>query len=299
MGRGKRFTSEEIGAVAAAYAWATNDAIKGAEQKRADYIGRVLDHLKTNAPTPIQDGTYHERGIDSTHRCISEMKKDIAKFMKSLRMVESVELSGISPDQVINIAVAIHLHKTNKPECKFKDFNALTWQHYPAFLVLRNLPQFAVPPNQSNVVSGVTPSKSTASSSSPKEDDLCGLDDDSKSKLSTPFGMKRAASRGGSGVKKAKLEAIQKKGKEKAAQITELNKSVQDLVAETKRIREGQDEDRHLARLCMLMECCPAKRDEHISMMQKDMNSKMGMPPNEVNVDPDGLDLSDDDSIVT
>ena len=67
--------------------------------------------------------------------------------------------------------------------------------------------------------------------------------------------MKRAASGGGFGVKKAKLEAKETKGnKEKANQLTELNKSVQDLVNKTKRIREGRDEDRHLAKLFMLME---------------------------------------------
>ena len=184
MGRGRKFTSEEIGAIATAYAWATNDAIHGAEQKRSDCIGRVLEHLKENAPLPIQSGTYHERGIDPTIHCISEMKKDVAKFMKAMRMVESVELSGVDPQQKINIAVAIHLQKTNRPEHKFKDFNALLWPYYLAFLVLRNLPQFSVPTMEMCLV---TPSKSVASSTSPEDASVGDIDDDSKSKLTSPL----------------------------------------------------------------------------------------------------------------
>ena len=43
MPRGKQYSDAEKLLIARAYAWATNDEIKGAEQKVASYIVIVLD----------------------------------------------------------------------------------------------------------------------------------------------------------------------------------------------------------------------------------------------------------------
>jgi len=63
MGRCKRWTSEELGALAVAYINATSNAIKGTDQTKDDSVKDILDWLAKLAPPESEfDKTYHHWG---------------------------------------------------------------------------------------------------------------------------------------------------------------------------------------------------------------------------------------------
>ena len=68
---------------------------------------------------------------------------DIQKFHKAIRIVDVCNPTGVSAEQQLSMAVAIHLGKTNKMDYEFKDFDKKKWKLYDAYLVLRKLPKFA------------------------------------------------------------------------------------------------------------------------------------------------------------
>jgi hypothetical protein len=70
MGRGKQYTEAEDWLIAKAYAWATNNKIKGAEQKKKEFMERVLTYLKKHSPEDHEPGTFHERDVLALERRI-------------------------------------------------------------------------------------------------------------------------------------------------------------------------------------------------------------------------------------
>lgn len=295
MGRGRRYSPHENQMVAKAFAWATNDDIKGADQKFTDFMGRVLTYLKTHKPVNAQEGMYDERGVEALTRYVAEMKKDVQKFMSALRMVLLTQMSGTTDQDHINMAVAIHLKVTNKPEYarRIQDPNA--WANFPAFLVLRSLPQFQVPtisPSASRSIasSEVEESKDTENTTSPEckiADDFCNTDS----------GMKRTASRGGSGVKKAKLAEVEnKKTERKLKQLAELNETMKALVEETKTARLAREADRQLTELVTLLDHTPAEKSgDLLEYLNQRVRSNIGLPtpvPDQVGKESASVDSS-------
>ena len=124
MPKGKKYTEPEIVLVAKAHCWATNDGIKGVEQKGDSFMQRVVEYLKRHAPDNVIEGTYHTRDVASIQRHVSKMKADVAKFMAKLCQVLLVDWSGLSYDQKVNIAVALYLGKAKAPHYDYKNFDA-------------------------------------------------------------------------------------------------------------------------------------------------------------------------------
>jgi hypothetical protein len=81
--------------------------------------------------------------------CYDQLKKqifpDCKKFNLALMQVEAAKpTGGISEQQMINMAVAIHKKKTNRLDYLFKDTDPRgIWDNYEAWKVLRNIPKFA------------------------------------------------------------------------------------------------------------------------------------------------------------
>ena len=75
MPKGKRYTDAEVHLIAKAYCWATNDGIKGSEQKLDSFMQRVVEYLKRHAPDNVIEGTYHTRDVkDSSLASTSSVK---------------------------------------------------------------------------------------------------------------------------------------------------------------------------------------------------------------------------------
>jgi hypothetical protein len=71
--------------------------------------------------------------------------KDVQKFNKALRNVYSSEPLGVTEEQKINMAVAIHVKKTKHMNYEYKDYDSKQWRSYLAWLQLKDLPKFKFP----------------------------------------------------------------------------------------------------------------------------------------------------------
>ena len=67
---------------------------------------------------------------------------DVQHFNAALRSVETRKLTGLSEQQKINMAVAVHLGKAKTPHYRFKDFDPVEWPNYYSWRYLRDCPKF-------------------------------------------------------------------------------------------------------------------------------------------------------------
>ena len=134
---------EEITLACRAYASATNNGIKGCDQDVETFNKDICEKLKILAGPNVQEGTHYHRGKRVYSYLRDNVFGEIQKFHKAIRLVDVCNPSGVSLDQQLSMAVAIHLGKTNKMDYDYKDFDKKKWKLYEAYLVLRKLPKFA------------------------------------------------------------------------------------------------------------------------------------------------------------
>lgn len=139
---GKRWSSTEAALACRAYASATNDSVNGADQRAEVFNQKLVEVLELLSPSEVEEGTHYHRGDRVFPYLRDNVFPDVMKFNKSLRVVEMSGPSGVTDDQKVNMAVAIHLNKTKKMECMYKDFDAKEWRFYTSWKELRNLPKF-------------------------------------------------------------------------------------------------------------------------------------------------------------
>jgi hypothetical protein len=141
MARGLSWTSTEVEACAKAFVSATNNPVRGSDQRQQDFIDDILKALKRYAPTNLveADGTYHHRGNVVWSHLRDSVFSDVQKFNESLRLVYLSKPTGITEQQKINIAVAIHNNKISSVDYSFQDsVPCAMWKHYLAWLVLKD-----------------------------------------------------------------------------------------------------------------------------------------------------------------
>lgn len=110
----------------------------------ADYRDDIFRIVQMLAPTEHEEGRFGDRGADAILKYFRDtIAKDVQSFNKALRLVNSSEPTGdLKEEELVNMAVAIHLGKTNRMEYKYRDFSAQAWKFYPAYMELRNEPKF-------------------------------------------------------------------------------------------------------------------------------------------------------------
>jgi hypothetical protein len=146
MPRGKQWHPLEVAAVAKAYVEVTLDSVRGADQTLETFVARILVILKRLAPADLlaTSVTYHYRGAAAYPYLRDNVLRDIQKFNSALRIVYVSEPTGTSEQEKINMAVAIHMGKTNRMNYAFKDFDAAKeWRNYLAWIELSKLGKFA------------------------------------------------------------------------------------------------------------------------------------------------------------
>ena len=111
---GKQWTPTEVGVACRAYCSATQDSIKGADQKAEDFNQKLVDIFDKLSPANCDDGTYFHCGEHVFLYLCDNVFPDVQKFNKARQIVEASSPSGVTDDQKINMAVAIHLEKTKK-----------------------------------------------------------------------------------------------------------------------------------------------------------------------------------------
>ena len=144
--RGPSFSSAEIGHLGQAYCHATLNGIDGACQPSDVYYRSILDHLATFAPPDANvKKIYHYREQDSVATKLSKIMKDCQKFNTSLRLIILSKPTGVDKQQIINMAVAVHLKQCQGKNYDFKDFDAAgNWSYYQAWHHLRHLRKFSI-----------------------------------------------------------------------------------------------------------------------------------------------------------
>ena len=279
MPKGKRYTDAEVHLIAKAYCWATNDGIKGSEQKLDSFMQRVVEYLKRHAPDNVIEGTYHTRDVGSIQKYINKMKADVAKFMAKLRQVELVDWSGLSYDQKVNIAVAVYLGKAKAPHYDYKNFDATAWPNYRPFQVMSTMPQFRTPKVPPSANASIPGSAEKSSDNSIPSADNESIEDNSSASFNDALPTKRSAtSRGGSGIKKAKKDILDgKKEEARLAEIASLNESIKELVSETRKAREEKVKDREMAELCTILDHTENKTDL-VNYLENKVRQRLGLP---------------------
>ena len=80
------------------------------------------------------------------------MARECKKFNKALLKVISSKPTGVNESDMVNMAAAVHLGKTDVAAYRHKDFPAATWKFYRAWLVLKDHPMFAPPKPKKPIV---------------------------------------------------------------------------------------------------------------------------------------------------
>jgi hypothetical protein len=150
MGRGRNWSAHER--ECASVAWLTAMNTKAVWLKPTDqYFKNHLHHvLQTISPTDDPRGRYAGRNVSSIYDFLrGHILPDVSDFVhKSLQCVLNSNPVNVTEDQVISMAIAIHLQKTDRMDYTFKNHDHYQWKNYRAWKVLREHPNFRSPPVQ-------------------------------------------------------------------------------------------------------------------------------------------------------
>jgi hypothetical protein len=155
MPKGVRFCSVERQVAARAYRIATENAIKGADQKLVSFEADVYRQVRRHMPPGNHPGQYCERSASNIVRFIKgNILHDIQKFGVSLRLIKSGNPTGNVSDKDIHcMAIANHQNKCIGINYNYTTFGKLhfdpiaTWDNYLAWLELKDCPKFQDSPS--------------------------------------------------------------------------------------------------------------------------------------------------------
>lgn len=152
MGKGKQWTPTECKHVAEAWIEVSEDqdqdTVKGANQDGDEFWDRVYTRFTLKGSA---DGCYGMRSLSAVRNYWTDnIARDCKRFNKSLVLVYASRPTGVSIEQKINIAVALHLKKADTASSRHRDFPPGDWKFYEAWLVLKEHRGFR-PPSQEQI----------------------------------------------------------------------------------------------------------------------------------------------------
>lgn len=249
MGKARNWSSDECRAVAIAWINASNDPVKGSDQKSSVFVAAVMTNLHRLAPVGHHEGRYDERGSEAVHSFWRDtLFRDVSKFNKALRIVIASNPTGCTEQEKINMAVAIHLKKTKRMDYHYKSFNPNQWRFYQAWEELRRIPKFA-PPSWTGSIMAHADEEMGDDQPPESENDTQGHGDNTTDheKENAPSlasaSIKTASRRGGGPGQKAAKAAAQKHHRDEAKlrelkKLNKLSKSRLQLQTRSARILE-------------------------------------------------------------
>ena len=155
MPQGKKWLSEEYKALTIAYIQTSEElevkALKGTGQTGEQFWKKVMVRLEANAPHGDEaDGRYHNRGLLPVwNQWKDNINWNVKGFNKCLLTIYKSNPTGVTEDEKINMAIAIHVGKVDVMNYRMAEFKPNDWKLYQAWLVLKDHPAF-LPPPQSN-----------------------------------------------------------------------------------------------------------------------------------------------------
>jgi hypothetical protein len=109
-------------------------------QKCRFFIRFTKVHSSLSFYTPVK--TFHHRSEGAYQYFRDTVAKDVQKFNEALRTVYVSEPTGVSEQEKINMAVAIHKKLTNAMNYTLKDYDPNKWRNYMGWLHLKEAPKF-------------------------------------------------------------------------------------------------------------------------------------------------------------
>ena len=144
MGRGKKWGAEERQKLAIAWVKVSTDSTVGRYQTAEVFGQKVYDAYKSLAPPTVEAGTFCFRRPETVMGYWkNSLSPEVMKFNDSLRKVQLAGLTGVTDQEKINMAVAIHIGKTNRPSYNMKTTNPMEWPSYLAWTILKTQRKFA------------------------------------------------------------------------------------------------------------------------------------------------------------
>ena len=128
----KHWKGDEIALACQACDDATLNPITGADQDFVAFTSDLLKKYEALSPNVCEAGTYYKRGDRVYPYLRDNVFPDIRKFQKSLRLVHSSYPSGVTEDEIVCMAVAIHCNETESMEYRFKTYDCTKWKLYAA-----------------------------------------------------------------------------------------------------------------------------------------------------------------------
>ena len=111
--------SEEVG----------GESLKGTNQDSDQFWSSVRTEFDMLTPSNFVKGTYKERALSAMQSCWAEkIARDVKKFNKALLRVMNAKPTGVTEDQKINLAVAIHMGRVDTVAYRHKDFDPHQWK---------------------------------------------------------------------------------------------------------------------------------------------------------------------------
>jgi hypothetical protein len=154
MGRAKTWSSHEAELAARAYIAATHDSINGSGQKAEDFAKRVHEEFSKLTPAGVGGtGTYSDRDPDCSQQTVwkyvrDTILKETQKFNATLNVVLNSGLTGVTHDEKVNIAVAMHLNRIKDGNNKYdyRPFESESkWRLFKAWYILKDTEKVALP----------------------------------------------------------------------------------------------------------------------------------------------------------
>jgi hypothetical protein len=147
MGKAPTWTTKERETVALAWLRATNNGIQGADQKAKDFRNKIHVLFKAllsprDAP-PSQFGDRPPKAIYVFLR--DQVFPDINKFNESLRLIQASHPTGCNEDNILSMAIALHVGEAKRMDYNFRPFEHTKWPNYSAWKILSVAPKFRPP----------------------------------------------------------------------------------------------------------------------------------------------------------
>ena len=256
MPSSKRWTADEchILAIAAVSNASQNKSEMkkvGANQKLGQLQAKIFDNV--HPPPPPPPGAlapyYHHRGTDALWiYWRDKIQPELNKFNIALRMVNASNPTGMDQQQKVNMAITIHLGKTECMNYKYKDFNCHEWLYYLAWDIIKNTAKFSPPKpgNMATIANAATIANvaSIADGVDIGEDDVDVESTNENDSMMNVMVTMKVASWGSS------------KGKKGAEQDAKCKKEVKEKMKEIRKLRKVMiaklESSNHLARVLEL-----------------------------------------------
>ena len=209
----KHWKSVEIALACKAYISATLNPVSGADQDFHAFTTDLVKKYEVISLSSCADRTYYRRGDRVYAYLRDNVFPSVQKFQKALRVVYSSNPTGVTEQESINMAVAIHCKETKSMEYIYKSFDPKAWKCYEGWVHLNKIPKFAY---TSHLLAAELPSLQDGVEENANIDYTTPDEDNgTASTVETTPPPSRLSSRGVRRGKKAAVVMKAKEGKEK------------------------------------------------------------------------------------